>query len=636
MCAKNPSLKIHNVQKLLRIQKTCLNVSGSSSRLMENAYRFIYPNTTAMKVNTPDCIWRRFSPDGQYLVGFKSNFKGLVVYRLKKPIIKNMIISTTKKSHELHWDVRFSMIGTYPLDNVSFFVLDIGTGQIRSEKKFECDCIHLHNHAGVSLYEDLFSVLSVKNQTLHIMQIFPDGRLIDAVSIGENIFEDDQLLLENYGTKERVINYESDSRSRNKRSRTSDQQDQTSGNSRYGITLSNSTNSIQSSGSGDGRPTQRRRIFGAFGGETESLQDLQNTRMASIYPQEPSAEVILESRTRAITRQLDQIQMESGDIDKNGADTFNMLKQRMYAFIYREALKEKDPLVAVQIFYRIVGQYDKLMLWKSQFVSRDLVLLKFGVIPNVYIRNRSSINYNTNSLAVYMVYNIKTTQVAGVYDSQSPMLGHIFVNKFDALRAPMSSLGLLQGEFSVSSSLGNDIHFQDLSTQQQRLQHQGGDFEECGRNCRMLRMGGPSQCLRKAAMNLPFPPQLQIESPYFDFGLYKQNLRVRNSIEKNRFSSVTVPLRFYDRANGKLKFTVGPGSQAALVSRVGLSSEEGGVEPSEAELEVLGAGGSRTQNYTRNNSSVSYIVHPYLPLFISVFYEQGAETPVYTNIHFKD
>ncbi|PVZ98226.1 hypothetical protein BB558_005780 [Smittium angustum] len=488
-----------------------------------------------------------------------------------------MIISTTKKSHELHWDVRFSMIGTYPLDNVSFFVLDIGTGQIRSEKKFECDCIHLHNHAGVSLYEDLFSVLSVKNQTLHIMQIFPDGRLIDAVSIGENIFEDDQLLLENYGTKERVINYESDSRSRNKRSRTSDQQDQTSGNSRYGITLSNSTNSIQSSGSGDGRPTQRRRIFGAFGGETESLQDLQNTRMASIYPQEPSAEVILESRTRAITRQLDQIQMESGDIDKNGADTFNMLKQRMYAFIYREALKEKDPLVAVQIFYRIVGQYDKLMLWKSQFVSRDLVLLKFGVIPNVYIRNRSSINYNTNSLAVYMVYNIKTTQVAGVYDSQSPMLGHIFVNKFDALRAPMSSLGLLQGEFS-----------------------------------------------------------LQIESPYFDFGLYKQNLRVRNSIEKNRFSSVTVPLRFYDRANGKLKFTVGPGSQAALVSRVGLSSEEGGVEPSEAELEVLGAGGSRTQNYTRNNSSVSYIVHPYLPLFISVFYEQGAETPVYTNIHFKD
>ncbi|KAJ1995477.1 acid phosphatase det1, partial [Coemansia thaxteri] len=42
----------------------------------------VYPNRTLYNAETPDCFFRRFTPDGKYLVAFNRNLSGLLVFRV--------------------------------------------------------------------------------------------------------------------------------------------------------------------------------------------------------------------------------------------------------------------------------------------------------------------------------------------------------------------------------------------------------------------------------------------------------------------------------------------------------------------------------------------------------------------------
>lgn len=57
------------------------------------------------------------------------------------------------------------------LDDVTFHTLDLFTGKISDKWTFKSDFIYLSHQAGVHLYEDLLAVVSVQNQTIHVLRI---------------------------------------------------------------------------------------------------------------------------------------------------------------------------------------------------------------------------------------------------------------------------------------------------------------------------------------------------------------------------------------------------------------------------------------------------------------------------------
>ncbi|KAL2914408.1 acid phosphatase det1 [Polyrhizophydium stewartii] len=81
------------------------------------------------------------------------------------------------------------------LDNITFWVIDIETGDVCDKKVFKNDYIYLTHHAGVHLYEDLLGITSVQNQCIHVLHIKDSGQLVHVSTIGYYVHEDDALVL---------------------------------------------------------------------------------------------------------------------------------------------------------------------------------------------------------------------------------------------------------------------------------------------------------------------------------------------------------------------------------------------------------------------------------------------------------
>ena len=63
------------------------------------------------------------------------------------------------------------------------------------EKVFHNDYVNLAHNMGVFLYDDLLAVVSLRYQTIHILQIRDSGNLVDVRAIGAYCHEDDELFI---------------------------------------------------------------------------------------------------------------------------------------------------------------------------------------------------------------------------------------------------------------------------------------------------------------------------------------------------------------------------------------------------------------------------------------------------------
>ena len=68
-------------------------------------------------------------------------------------------------------------------------------GVILDEKAFQNDFVNLAHNMGVFLYDDLLAIVSLRYQTIHILQIRESGNLVDVRAIGSFCREDDELFL---------------------------------------------------------------------------------------------------------------------------------------------------------------------------------------------------------------------------------------------------------------------------------------------------------------------------------------------------------------------------------------------------------------------------------------------------------
>lgn len=73
--------------------------------------------------------------------------------------------------------------------------LRLEDGIVLDEKVFQDDFVNLAHNMGVFLYDDLLAIVSLRYQTIHILQIPDSGNLVDVRAIGAFCREDDELFL---------------------------------------------------------------------------------------------------------------------------------------------------------------------------------------------------------------------------------------------------------------------------------------------------------------------------------------------------------------------------------------------------------------------------------------------------------
>uniref|UniRef100_A0A0R0LM18 Light-mediated development protein DET1 n=1 Tax=Glycine max TaxID=3847 RepID=A0A0R0LM18_SOYBN len=85
--------------------------------------------------------------------------------------------------------------GVPSIEKITFHLLRLEDGEILDKKVFSNDFVNLTHNMGVFLYDDLLAIVSLRYQTIHILQIRDSGNLVDVRAIGEFCREDDELFL---------------------------------------------------------------------------------------------------------------------------------------------------------------------------------------------------------------------------------------------------------------------------------------------------------------------------------------------------------------------------------------------------------------------------------------------------------
>ncbi|XP_030470851.2 light-mediated development protein DET1 isoform X1 [Syzygium oleosum] len=216
---------------------------GTSVHCARLFYENLVPSHTIYDIECPDHSFRKFTEDGHYLISFSRNNQDLIVYRPRWPSFcckeENCMHDLPQKAkrfdsfftelysvslasnNELICKDFFLYLGsnhfgvfvtsTAPLhdapssgeavpgipsiDNITFHLLRLEDGDVLDKKVFHNDFINLSHNMGVFLYDDLLAIVSLRFQTIHILQIRDSGNLVDVRAIGKFCREDDELFL---------------------------------------------------------------------------------------------------------------------------------------------------------------------------------------------------------------------------------------------------------------------------------------------------------------------------------------------------------------------------------------------------------------------------------------------------------
>lgn len=217
---------------------------GTSVHCARRFYENIVPSFTVYDIECPDHSFRKFTDDGQYLISFSRNHQDLIVYRpmwlsfsckeedccrhdlppkakrfesfftqlysvtlasCNELICKDFFLSmegnqfglfatSTAQIHDAPTTGR-AIQGVPFIEKITFHLLRLEDGVVLDEKVFHNDFINLAHNMGVFLYDDLLAIVSLRYQTIHILQVRDSGNLVDVRTIGSFCREDDELFL---------------------------------------------------------------------------------------------------------------------------------------------------------------------------------------------------------------------------------------------------------------------------------------------------------------------------------------------------------------------------------------------------------------------------------------------------------
>ncbi|KAL2607655.1 hypothetical protein R1flu_026228 [Riccia fluitans] len=218
-------------------------------------YENIVPSHTVYDVECPDHLIRKFTNDGQYLICFSRNHQELIVYRhrwfsysgkgeesdqitdlpakYKKfesyfvqlysvslasgndVICKDFFLATDNSLYGLFATTSTpdpsppaaegAVPGVPSIEKIVIYLVRLSDGHIADERIYHDDFIHLSHNMGVFLYDDLLAVLSIRYQSIRILQIRDTGRFVDVRTIGTHCREDDELILNSQAQEEEIF-----------------------------------------------------------------------------------------------------------------------------------------------------------------------------------------------------------------------------------------------------------------------------------------------------------------------------------------------------------------------------------------------------------------------------------------------
>ncbi|KAG9303109.1 hypothetical protein G9A89_005067 [Geosiphon pyriformis] len=540
----NLSSKSNNcVEALLNREINCLRPNTNISK-NRNFYSSIYPNESILDVKIPNsAIFRRFTPDGQHMICFSSCLRVIQVYNfeaicLESPldvnsytfekffwlkyensitenyaellckdfclITKNnkyMILASSAQSvcspdEARKYPCSLNSLSTF--DDITFYIVHIETGQICDKIKYKSECIYLQHHSGVGLIGNLFAILSVQNQTIHILHIKDDGHFVNVRSIGWFNHDDDGLVLAQY--REFDAQYEAQCRTHgNPKKRRKFSHD----NYIYEDILKNTTH-----------------LF--------SQEDI-NVNVPMEY-EVPSASSLNSTSQPSINHVSDIIQPPSTE---EGSPPFSGIKQKLLSYLFKKAFNKDDGGSALRHFYQIFGQLISLVMWRMQFIDESRLLIKFTSLDCVIGRHSE----NAIHPAFFVMYNHQNADIESVYDNASEE----FLEEFERSSEIYRQTAFNEPFFFNSTYSNNPYARENLKKHQYAV--------------RYARNGGPTQAIKRVLACLPFCPQSRSESPYFDQSLFSYDEKIISASDRPK-PSHDGPAKFYSRATGEFKFQI--------------------------------------------------------------------------------
>lgn len=394
----------HNIVNKLWLRTISVADSPAQEYHRKRAlYQSIVPNYTEPHVKVPSGYLRKFSPDGNLLLGFSSDQKSVMIYnylgasagqdlyhqvRSQEAIRLNIFEKFFQLKHTVPIpftnenlnrecslfteDSQYVLVGSsiaiqedpYPpmyeiyrnneavssngrfqLEDYTLYAVDVRAGVVSDSKSFKCDRIYLSHNQGVSLCGSLLAVLSVQQQTVYL-SLIENGTFVSLHNIGQFCYPDDPLV------------YSS---------------------AKY------------------------------FANGTE-------------IPVQPFHE-----------------------------KWFGSLKHRLLCWLlrYAENCSTPENRMPVLEFFQRFNFFAELKLWKMQLLSTSHLLLKFASEDVVTVKSTDPMSQP----ALIAVYNIETTEFHAVFENTSESLLSVYENFADHFREPIShplSLNV--------SSVANDIH----------------------------------------------------------------------------------------------------------------------------------------------------------------------------------
>lgn len=465
----SPPVNYNIVTKLL-LRSVAIDSPAQAYHRERTLYQSIVPNYTESHIKVPSGFLRKFSPDGNFLLGFSSDQKSVVVYSYQgagsgqelyrkknkqqpnKDQIKldifdrffraNHVITIPHTSENLNRecslfteDGQFVIVGSsvavqddpYPsmyemftsneavsangrfqLEDYTLYSVDMRAGVVADSRAFKCNKIYLSHNQAISLCGSTLAILSTQQQTVYLFGI-QNGQFIHLNNIGRFCSPDDPVV---YGSV------------------------------RY-----------------------------CHPGTDE--------------PVKPFHEV-----------------------------WYNSLKHRLLCWLLADAERSCTPdnnLPVLNFFYGMDVLND-LRLWKMQLLSRQRLLLKFASQDVVTLKSPDPMS----QLALIAVYNIDTTEFEAVFENTDEQLLRVYEDHADAFRVPISHP--LSADVS---SVSNDKHARVLHMK----------FKQTITNARY---GGRMEATRRLLGQLPTCSQCHSSSPYLDLALFSYDDKWVSALERPR------------------------------------------------------------------------------------------------------
>jgi de-etiolated-1 len=253
------------------------------------------------------------------------------------------------------------------------------------------------------------------------------------------------------------------------------------------------------------------------------------------------------------------------------------IKHRILAHLFRIAHGSRESQSGLRQFYLEFERIRSLVMWKSQLLDTDHLLIKFGS-PDYIIGRQSD---QSSQISYHVVYNMKTTQVLAIFTNSSEELFTLYADYSDFFSLSYQS----QAPWPLSTLPSNNIY------ERESLRKRYSTISNS-------KHGGNFTAIRRILSSLPLPNQCHSDSVYFDSSLFSFDDKTISALEKPKPGS-DFPVKFYSRFDSRLLFKL----------FVGLPSH------------------SRSRRHT------TFVFHPFDPFVISIQHTHLQSSIV--NYHYR-